>query len=201
MGTGQKLLRRAAGGWYAAATSMSLNLSNLETAEYRESIPATAPILIAPFNSTNLTRALAFGLGGAAIGALLYAGFIYLTHFEIGYLSIVVAFLIAKAMMAGSKGQGGRPFQISALALTCFSVAAANALLLYWNVSKQSPVRLSLHNLLVLTRFGFEEPFLEFRDSIPGALITLFILFIGLRAAWRMTSGDPDAVRHPFSRG
>lgn len=179
---------------------MSLNLSNLETVEYRDPLLVATPVAIEPFNSANLTQAIAFGLGGAAIGALLYAGFIHLTHFEIGYLSIVVAFLIAKAMMAGSKGQGGRPYQIAALALTCFSVAAANALLLYWNVSKDQPIHLSVHNLLVLMRFGFEEPFLEFRDSTAGALITLFILFIGLRAAWRMTSGDPNAVRHPFSR-
>jgi hypothetical protein len=180
---------------------MALNLSNLETAEYREPLLApVAPATIEPFDSANLLRAIAIGLGGAAIGALLYAGFIYLTHFEIGYLSIVVAFLIAKAMMAGSKGQGGRPYQIASLTLTCFSVAAANALLLYWNVSKDRPVRLSVHNLLALMRFGFEEPFLEFRESAAGALITLFILFIGLRAAWRMTSGDPNAVRHPFRR-
>lgn len=177
---------------------MSLNLSNLETAEYREPVLTAAPAVA--FNSANLMRAIAYGLGGAAVGALLYAGFIYLTHFEIGYLSIVVAYLIAKAMMTGSRREGGRPYQISALALTCFSVAAANSLLLYWNFSKEAPIRLSMHNLLVLMRFGFEEPFLEFRDSVAGAVITLFILFIGLRAAWRMTSGDPNAVQHPFGR-
>jgi len=179
---------------------MSLNLGNLETAEYRESVVAPAPEAIAPFNPANLMRAIAFGVGGAAIGSLLYAGFIYLTHFEIGYLSIVIAYLIARAMMAGSNGEKGRPYQVSALILTCFSVAAANSLLLYWSVSKEGPIRLSLHNLLALIRFGFEEPFLEFRDSVAGALITLFILFIGLRAAWRMTSNDPTAARHPFSR-
>lgn len=177
---------------------MTLNLSNLETADYGNPVLTAAPAVV--FNSANLMRAIAFGLGGAAVGALLYAGFIYLTHFEIGYLSIVVAYLIAKAMMAGSKGEGGRPYQISAMALTCFSVAAANALLLYWNFSKQAPIRLSIHNLFILMRFGFEEPFLEFHDSVAGALITLFILFIGLRAAWRMTSGDPNAVQHPFAR-
>jgi hypothetical protein len=177
---------------------MSLNLSNLETAEYRDPVLTAVPAVA--FNSANLMRAIAFGLGGAAVGAVLYAGVIYLTHFEIGYLSIVVAYLIAKAMMTGSRREGGRPCQISALALTCFSVAAANSLLLYWNFSKEQPIRLSMHNLLVLMRFGFEEPFLEFRDSVAGALITLFILFIGLRAAWRMTSGDPNAVQHPFAR-
>lgn len=179
---------------------MSLNLSNFETASYSEPMPADLSVAIPPFDPGSLLRAIAMGFAGAVVGALLYGGFIYLTHIEIGYLSIAVAFLVAKAMSKGSRGRGGRPYQIAAILLTCLSVAMGNALLLYWNVSKEETVRLSAHNVLALMRFGFEEPFLEFRDSAIGALITLFILFIGLRAAWRMMSGDPEAVKHPFAR-
>ncbi len=54
--------------------------------------------------------------------------------------------------------------------------------------------------LAILIRFGLSEPFLEFQDSPFNAALGLFILFIGLRAAWRMTSGEPGAAEHPFRR-
>ena len=103
--------------------------------------------------------------------------------------------------MMGSGERGGRPYQVSSVLLTCFAVSLGNTLMLYWTLRKDSPVPLTLHNSLQLLRFGFLEPIYEFQQSAAGALLTLFILFLGLRAAWRMTSGLPGAVRHPFSRG
>lgn len=146
-------------------------------------------------------RSIAFGIGGALLGAVLYGGFIALTHINIGYLAIAVAYFIAKAMTVGSRGQGGRYYQITALVLTYLSVSAANAGVVWWNVRKEiGPIHLSPYNLFVLGKAGLEYPFLRFQDSGASALIGLFILFIGLRAAWRMTSGMPGAVRHPFAR-
>lgn len=179
---------------------MSPELSSFETANYVDAPAPALPPAAAAFDSVLLVRAIAFGLAGAVLGAALYAGFILATHIEIGYLSIVIAFLVAKAMMMGSAGRGGRPFQVLSIVLTCVAVALGNAMMLYWSVSKEQHIRLIPHNILVLLRFGFAEPFLEFQQSAAGALLTFFILFIGLRAAWRMTSGDPNAVRHPFSR-
>ena len=176
---------------------MSLTPNSFETVSYVEPAP---PIAAAGVDPAAFGRAIALGLCGAVLGGLLYAGFIQVTNIQIGYLSIAIAFLVAKGMMIGSKGRGGFQYQITAIVLTCAAVAAGNALLLYWQVSKQQPISLSIHNLFVLLSFGVREPFLEFKDSPGGALLGLFILFIGLRAAWRMTSGDPNAVRHPFSR-
>ena len=83
--------------------------------------------------------------------------------------------------------------------LTLLAVALGNSLLLWWELRGEGGVPLTLHNLLVLARFGFERPFLRFGDSPFCALLRLFLLFIGLRAAWPMTSGIPGAVQHPFS--
>ena len=177
---------------------MSLTPNNFETVSYVETPPP--PVPAASVDPAAFGRAIVFGLGGAVLGALLYAAFIEITNIQIGYLSIAIAFLVAKGMMIGSKGRGGFQYQVTAIALTCVAVAVGNALMLYWHVSKAQTVALSVHNVLALLRFGIEEPFLEFQDSPFGALLGLFILFIGLRAAWRMTSGDPNAVRHPFSR-
>ena len=174
------------------------NSQSFSQAEYLQLPQIDAP---ATPDTSLFLRAIVFGCIGALIGAVLYGGFIALTHINIGYLAIAVAYFIAKAMTMGSKGQGGRFYQISALILTYLSVSAANAGVVWWNVRKEvGPIHLSLYNLYVLDKTGLEYPFLRFQDSGLGALIGLFILFLGLRAAWRMTSGIPGAVRHPFSR-
>lgn len=183
---------------------MSSNFPDFSTAAYApvtDLLPADLSAAPEPATAATLIRAILCGLAGAVAGAVLYGGFIHLTHINVGYLAIVIAYLVAKAMMFGSNQRGGRPFQVSAVGLTCLAVAVGNALMLYWSLRADSPIRLSMHNVLQLLRFGFLEPFYEFQDNIGGALLTLFILFIGLRAAWRMTSGVPGAMRHPFSRG
>jgi hypothetical protein len=179
---------------------------NFERADYDEPTPSyltpepdTAPATPTPALFTN---ALALGVIGAVLGAAIYAGFVILTHIQIGYLAILVAYLIAKAMTIGSRGEGGRYYQIAALILTYIAVSAANSTMIWWELHRTRHIDIpaNLHNILLLARLGFESPFLEFKQSPVGALIGLFILFIGLRAAWRMTSGIPGAVRHPFAR-
>ena len=169
-------------------------------AEYLDD-PTPAIDVPTSLNTALFVQALLFGLGGVLAGAALDAGFIALTHINVGYLAIAVAWLVAKAMVTGSRGEGGRPFQIAALVLTYLSVSLAHAALLYIEIRRDgTAVALNAHNLIVLLRYGVASPFLRFQDSAASALIGLFILFIGMRAAWRMTSGDPAAVRHPFAR-
>ena len=55
-------------------------------------------------------KAILFGIGGAILGSLLYAAFSIATHIEIGYMAIGVAYLVGKAMMAGSGQRGGRNY-------------------------------------------------------------------------------------------
>ena len=176
---------------------MSITPPNFDQAEYLVP-PALPPVEFAP---AFFLRSLVFGVAGAVVGALVYAAFIGVTHIEIGYLSIGVAYLVAKAMTIGSNGRGGRLYQIAALVLTCLAVAFGNALLLWWDARRDGEnIPMSMHNVVALGKVGFLKPFLEFHGSPGGAILGVFILFIGLRAAWRMTSGEPGAVRHPFAR-
>jgi hypothetical protein len=174
-------------------------------AEYVDNTPAPDTLIInAPEkpDTTLFVRAILFGIGGAIAGAIVDALFIGLTHINLGYLALLIAYLVAKAMTFGSNGQGGRSYQVTALILTYLSVAAAHSALLWWQYHKVEHFNIPLNptNLLRLAKYGLEEPFLRFQQSGASALIGLFILFIGLRAAWRMTSGIPGAVRHPFAR-
>jgi hypothetical protein len=178
---------------------------NFDRADYTAAAPldVTPEVIDAPStpNPALFTRAIVFGIGGAIAGAIINALFIGLTHINLGYIALLIAYLVAKAMTIGSRGQGGRNYQIAALILTYLSVAAAHSMLAWWQIHREgTSVPLNLHNLILLAKYGLQSPFLRFQDSAVSALIGLFILFIGLRAAWRMTSGIPGAVRHPFAR-
>jgi hypothetical protein len=70
-------------------------------------------------------RALSFGIGAGVVGLVVYAAFGILTGWVIGYLSLGVGYIVGKAMMFGSKGIGGRRYQITAVLLTYAAVSMA----------------------------------------------------------------------------
>ncbi len=179
---------------------MSLTPPSFDQAEYTQVPPPLSPQPLEPADGSAFAKAIVFGLVGVVAGALIYAAFILITHIQIGYLAIGVAYLVARAMMVGSGNRGGRNYQIAAIVLTLVSVALGNAFMILWSAHSDQGASLSLGNLMVALPYGFEEPFLEFKDNAFGGAIGIFILYIGLRAAWRMTSGLPGASQHPFRR-
>lgn len=68
-------------------------------------------------------RGLAFGVGGAILGLILYSAFGIITGLEIGYISLAVGYIVGKAMRMGSRGIGGRRYQIVAVILTYAAVS------------------------------------------------------------------------------
>jgi len=89
-------------------------------------------------------RGLAFGIGGAVIGLILYSAFSIITGIEIGYVSLAVGWIIAKAFKMGSRGIGGRRYQIAAAALTYAAVSLAAVPIYFSTINKEQarkPVR------------------------------------------------------------
>ena len=78
-----------------------------------------------PDSHASFLRGLLFGAGGAFLGFVAYAGFSIVTGWQIGYLALVVGWLVAKAMRKGSRNLGGRRYQIAAVALTYVAIALA----------------------------------------------------------------------------
>jgi len=70
-------------------------------------------------------RALLLGGGAAVLGLILYAGFTIATNFYFGYIAVAVGWLVAKAMLKGSNGIGGRRYQIAAVLLTYAAISMA----------------------------------------------------------------------------
>jgi hypothetical protein len=68
-------------------------------------------------------RGLLFGVGGAVLGLIIYAGFGIITGLMLGYISLAVGYIVGKAIMKGTNGIGGRRYQIAAVALTYAAVS------------------------------------------------------------------------------
>jgi hypothetical protein len=87
---------------------------------------------------TAFVRAVLFGCGGALLGLILYSAFGIITGFVIGYISLAVGYIVGKAMMMGSKGIGGRRYQVVAMLLT---YAAVSMSAIPIAISMQSKIR------------------------------------------------------------
>src|SRR5579864_3559488 len=79
-------------------------------------------------------RGLLFGLGAAVVGFGVYVAFALSTGLVIGYVSLAVGYLVGKAIVLGSRGIGGRRYQIAAVLLTYMAVSVAAV-----------PISLSVH--------------------------------------------------------
>lgn len=71
------------------------------------------------------SRALLFSIAAAVIGCIGYALFEILTGIMLGWAALGVGFLVGWAMKKGSRGIGGRRYQITAALLTYAAVAVA----------------------------------------------------------------------------
>jgi hypothetical protein len=181
---------------------------------------------LAPDTHASFVRAILFGVGAAVLGMILYATFEIVTGIIIGYASLAVGWLVGKAMITGSNGVGGRRYQIVAVLLTyaAVSTAAIPVWIHYAGkhkqtqhaTQKQAPSSQPDTNsdelegtppssrpsavaaIGTLLALGLASPFLELSGDFVGGMIGLFILFIGMRFAWRFTAARAPDISGPF---
>src|SRR5262249_20001888 len=84
------------------------------------------------------SRAVAFGIGGALLGLILYSAVGIITGLEIGYVSLAVGYIVGRAMMMGSLGIGGKRYQMVAVALTYAAVSLSAVPIGISQLSKQT---------------------------------------------------------------
>lgn len=80
-----------------------------------------------PRGAAPLIRAAIFGIGAAIAGAAIYYGVIALLDLEIGFVAILIGYMVGYSVRKGAHGGGGRRFQILAVVLTYWSVGLAYA--------------------------------------------------------------------------
>jgi hypothetical protein len=106
-----------------------------------------------------------------------------------------VGYIVGKAIVMGSKGQGGRRYQIAAVALTYVAVSlSAVPIAMYGHAS----LTFALEAAGKLALLGLASPFLDFSDPTRG-IIGVVILFVGMRIAWRMTAARSVQIIGPLS--
>ena len=142
----------------------------------------------------SLARAALYGAGGALAGCVLWAAVEMLLHVRIGIVAIAVGILVGKAVRAGSRGLGGRPQQILAVLLTYFAITTSY-MFVYLHAVATNP-QVPEHLIALLVVFA-AAPFFGLTTGI-GGWISLFIIFIGLQQAWRLTARSEILVTGPF---
>ncbi|HWG40784.1 MAG TPA: hypothetical protein VN658_09550 [Candidatus Acidoferrales bacterium] len=171
-------------------------------------------------------RGIIFGVGAAIVGMVGYAGFTILTGLYVGYVSLAVGWLVGKAIMLGSKGIGGRRYQIAAVILTyaAVSLAAVPIAISYHLKAKSKSESIQPQQqqsttdaensqpdqtqpkpkpsfgtaILQLLVLGLASPFLELQDPVHE-IIGLIILLVGIRIAWQITTGSRRAnIEGPY---
>jgi uncharacterized protein (DUF983 family) len=155
-------------------------------------------------------RAVLFGMAGAVVGFALYVTFALTTGLIIGWVSVAVGYIVGKAMRMGSRGVGGRRYQVVAVLLTYFAVsmsavpiAIEQSRVHYQAQTQEATTRprtsMSLsRTIAVLAWIGIASPILELRDPVQG-LIGLVILFVGIRFAWGFTAGRSLNISGPYT--
>jgi len=83
------------------------------------------PITDALTSRERFLMAALYGGGAALLGALIWFAITKLTGYELGLVAVVVGLLVGKAVRKGSRGVGGRRFQILAVVLTYLSIGLA----------------------------------------------------------------------------
>jgi hypothetical protein len=127
-------------------------------------------------------RGITFGIGGAVVGLVLYVVFAIATGLVIGFVSLAVGYIVGKAIILGSKGRGGRRYQVAAVLLTYMAVSLAAVPIALSHAPRVGFAK-AVGELALL---GLASPFLDLANPTQG-LIGLVILFVGLRIAWRIT--------------
>jgi hypothetical protein len=167
----------------------------------------------------SLARAVLYGAGAALAGCIIYSLVAILLKLEIGLIAILVGVMVGKAIRHASNGMGGRPQQILAVLLTYFAITTSYIVVFVYNqVSNPTAVqqRAAAKNggtsappvqeskpssfgvaILMLLLIGAAAPFLALTQGV-SALISLFIIFIGLQRAWKLTGRSDILVMGPY---
>jgi hypothetical protein len=174
----------------------------------------------------SLARSFLYGAGAALGGCILYATVAIVTGLEIGLIAIVVGVMVGKAIRHASHGRGGRPQQILAVVLTYFAITTSYIPVFLYHLAKNpqmtqkaqakrqqtqarvaavtpdtamaKPPRMSAGGaVVILLLFAAAAPFLSLGSGVSG-LITLFIIFIGLQKAWKLTGRSEILVMGPY---
>ena len=175
----------------------------------------------------SMPLAIGFGIGAAIAGSALYSIVTIVTGYQLALVAIVVGVMVGKAIRHGSKGFGGRPQQILAVILTYFAITASYVTMGIYEFVRnpEAATETSADNATVpapasepaaattepdstgksiavgLVALGLllvAAPFLTLGSGFSG-ILSIIILFIGLKQAWKLTEQAEIQVTGPYT--
>jgi hypothetical protein len=161
----------------------------------------------------DFVRGILFGVAGAILGLAIYVAFALATGLMIGYISLAVGYIVGKALVMGSKGRGGRRYQVAAIVLTYMAVSLSAVPIAVsqhmkqknaqqqaqaGNSSAQTPTMGFGKAVATLAVLGLASPFLALSNPAHG-IIGFIILLVGLQIAWKITAARPMNIVGPLS--
>jgi hypothetical protein len=139
----------------------------------------------------SFVQSIVLGFAAALVGLAFYATFTIVTHFYVGYVALAVGWLVGSAIKFGSKGVGGPKYQIVAVLLTYAAISLAQIPIVIARAIQHGTPNIDWASAAPRLFFlGIASPFFALRYGLFG-IISLVILIIGLRIAWRVTAAKP----------
>jgi hypothetical protein len=143
-------------------------------------------------------RAFVFGTLAALAGSAVYFGVLALTGYEVGYISILVGFMVGAAVKAGCRGRGGWLYQGLAMFLTYSSIVLSYIPLILKEGLNAPPGQdgplYKAVMLLILIPVAYAAPFLAGISNVIGILIIGF----GVYQAWKINKKGELQVSGPY---
>lgn len=143
------------------------------------------------------SQAVLYGLGAAIAGTVVYAAVSMITGYQLSLISILVGYMVGRAIRTGAGGSGGLKLQILAVALTYLAVTTAPLLEVIFRLHAVIQIT-SIPRLIYIALIS---PFLELQASVGHGLLNVLIIFFGMSQAWRYTKGAPHTLQGPFQVG
>lgn len=148
----------------------------------------------------SLLKAALFGGAAALAGCAIYATVAIVAHLELALIAILIGYMVGRAIRYASNGRGGRPQQILAVVLTYFAITFSYLAVFLYNTTLKAPTDMA--GLIAgLLGVAAAAPFLALNANMAGGLLSLVIIFFGLRQAWRMTGRSDILVMGPYTPG
>lgn len=139
-------------------------------------------------------RAAAAGLGAAAVGSAIFFAVRAATGYQFGLISILVGFLVGKAVHWGCGGRGGWPYQALAVLLTYLAIVSTYVPVLLDAIKQHQALGSLAEVYPLLLLFAAEVPF---RGGV--GILGLIIIAIGLYEAWKLNQRPRLVVTGPHA--
>jgi hypothetical protein len=144
-----------------------------------------------------LGRALLFGAGAAVAGSLVYLAVLAATGYEIGLISILVGWMVGRAVSKGSGHRGGWLYQTIAVGFTYLAICTSYVphIIDAWRLSPETAELSGAVAYLGAFVVSLALPVLSITAAPIGALILAF----GLFQAWRENKRPELTITGPYT--